>query len=217
MNKSIFLIVAAIILPALASASNDSINIESLKGDGYTLEYIDPSDIPSAKRSTDVEKGSTDVEKSSVNQSKAEKSGRQQSNKKRNSNKVKQQKKSKNEVVKENTQSGNNAKKEKGNKLKNIFIGILCVIGLYVIYKIYRYRRCPNCNRWNQLRLIREEIVDTMATSLTEERKMKNRKGEVVRTYEVDVPATKYEILKTYKCKRCGHIVRYTCYKTEKN
>lgn len=208
--------ILAVVASVVGFATNDSIEIESLKGEGYTLEYVDHSDIPSAKRSSGVEISSSDVEKSSVNQSNVEKSSRQQSKKKRNSNNVKQQKHSNSEVVKENTQS-DNANEEKSNKLKNIFIGILGLIWLYVIYKIYRYRRCPNCNRWNKLRLIREEVVDAIATSITEERKMKNSRGEVVQTYEVDVPATRYEILKTYKCKRCGHIVRYTCYKTEKN
>ena len=211
--KGIYSIIVVLLLPITTSAGNDTVlNIEKLKGEGYSLEYVDASEMPpKASKSSDIElteeKNDNDVIKNHEKQK-----GKKQ---KKRKNKNKQNNVAPQKTIVDDTQPDKLGKN--GKKVSYFIFGAIALALMYLIYKIYRFRRCPDCHGWNQLRLVEKEIVDEKPTSVTEERQMKNSKGEVIRTYEVEVPATRYEILKTYRCKNCGSEFETTSYKVVKN
>jgi hypothetical protein len=67
------------------------------------------------------------------------------------------------------------------------------------------------------MKTVNKECVDRMQSSVTETRNMKNSKGEIIRTWEVDVPATTYTYHRHRKCKYCGYRDYVTETKTSKN
>jgi len=93
------------------------------------------------------------------------------------------------------------------------------VLGLiFILITRYRYKRkCDSCKKWNAMRKTRKECVDEKPTVIIEERKMKNSKGEVIRTWEDSVPATIYYYRTHRKCKHCGYKDYLTSSETVKN
>lgn len=77
--------------------------------------------------------------------------------------------------------------------------------------------RCRECLRWNALVRVSKEETDRKETTITKTFKTKNSKGEVVKTTETPVPATKYFYLVTKKCKYCGDISLYNTTKVEED
>jgi hypothetical protein len=81
---------------------------------------------------------------------------------------------------------------------------LFCVI--FIMITSYRFkRRCDNCKKWNAMRIFNRECVDQKQSTIVEKRSMKNRKGEVIRSWEVDIPATTYYYRIHRKCKHCGY------------
>ena len=93
------------------------------------------------------------------------------------------------------------------------------VVGIIFLWITqYRYKRkCDSCKKWNAMRKTSKECVDEKPTGITEERKMKNSKGEVIRTWEESVPATVYYYRTHRKCKHCGYRDYLTSSETAKN
>lgn len=67
------------------------------------------------------------------------------------------------------------------------------------------------------MRTYNRECVDEKPTTIVEKRSKKNSKGEIISTWEVDVPATKYYYRIHRKCKHCGYKDYLSSSKTVKN
>lgn len=65
--------------------------------------------------------------------------------------------------------------------------------------------KCPKCGKAFGMKEISRKTVGRHATTVDVERKVKNSKGEVVRTYTEAVPATQYFYDCVDECKFCGH------------
>ena len=64
---------------------------------------------------------------------------------------------------------------------------------------------CPKCGKKLAMKEISRKTVSSYATTVDVERKVKNNKGEVIRTYTEAVPATHYTYDCIDECKFCGH------------
>lgn len=65
--------------------------------------------------------------------------------------------------------------------------------------------KCPKCGKAFGMKEISRKTAGRHATTVDVERKAKNSKGEVVRTYTEAVPATQYFYDCVDECKFCGH------------
>ena len=65
--------------------------------------------------------------------------------------------------------------------------------------------KCPKCGKAFGMKEISRKTVGSRATTMDVERKVKNNKGEVIRTYTESVPATQYIYDCVDECKFCGH------------
>lgn len=65
--------------------------------------------------------------------------------------------------------------------------------------------KCPKCGKAFGMKEISRIAVDSRATTIDVERRVKNNKGEVIRTYTESVPATQYIYDCVDECKFCGH------------
>ena len=121
------------------------------------------------------------------------------------------------ELNKYNDHSQNSSPRYTDNEKILIWSAILiCVI--FIMITSYRYkRRCDNCKKWNAMRIFNRECIDQKQSTLVEKRSMKNRKGEVIRSWEVDIPATTYYYRIHRKCKHCGYEDYLSTSKTVKN
>lgn len=88
-----------------------------------------------------------------------------------------------------------------------IYIAIVA-ISLYIIYERYK-GKCKDCGRWYAMKITDEEVVDRIPASIKKTLKEKNGKGEILKTTEVYIPATKTKYLVTETCKYCGHEKKY--------
>ena len=84
-----------------------------------------------------------------------------------------------------------------------IFAGIMSII----ITTLLRASdtMCPKCNKKFAMKEISRKTVDSRITTIDIDRKIKNSKGEVIRTYTEAVPATRYFYDCVDECKFCGH------------
>ena len=82
----------------------------------------------------------------------------------------------------------------------------LTIIYVYVFYLLIGYlMRCPKCRRLFAMHEVGRRLVREYASTMDVRREVRNRKGEVIRTYTEAVPATRhvYECIDT--CKYCGY------------
>lgn len=88
-----------------------------------------------------------------------------------------------------------------------VFIVILAIVFIvFVIIPILAYRasmHCSNCKKYGMEQIDKKE-VDRYSTTKRVTEKVRNKKGEVIRTVEKEVPATKIIYSCTFKCKYCG-------------
>ena len=73
--------------------------------------------------------------------------------------------------------------------------GILFVVVLFIgmgIKGAIDNTACPKCGKKLAMKEISRKTVGSRATTMDVERKVKNNKGEVIRTYTESVPATQY-------------------------
>ena len=96
-----------------------------------------------------------------------------------------------------------------------IYLAIIAII-LYTVYPGYK-NKCKACGRWYAMKITDEEVVDRVRASVKKTTKERNSKGEVIRTNEVYIPATKTKYLVTEICKHCGHEEKYYTSETEEN
>ena len=88
---------------------------------------------------------------------------------------------------------------------------ILIVIGIILFlvigFLVLAYRASLHCDKCKKLGMeqVKKEEVDRYNTTKRVIEKVKNKKGEVVRTIHKDVPITKIVYSCTYKCKYCGY------------
>jgi CHAT domain-containing protein len=87
---------------------------------------------------------------------------------------------------------------------------IIVIVFICIIVRMYR-RKCRQCKKWNAMKRVRKELVDEKPSTIVKNRTKKNGKGEVICTYQVDVPATTYHYHIHRQCKHCG----YKDYKTK--
>lgn len=134
------------------------------------------------------------------------------------------QKHENNETVRQNTKEENAQEAVKQTPSRPFTAKEKTVIWLIVLSIIflcitsYRYRRkCDGCKKWNAMKKVRQECIDEKPTTIVEKRTRKNSKGEVISTWEVDVPATIYYYRTHRKCKRCGYRDYLSSSKTRKN
>lgn len=86
--------------------------------------------------------------------------------------------------------------------------GILFVVVLFVgmgIKGAIDNTACPKCGKKLSMKEISRKTVATYATTMDIERKVRNNRNEVVRTYTEAVPATRYIYQCVDECKFCGH------------
>lgn len=96
-----------------------------------------------------------------------------------------------------------------------IYLAIVA-IGLYIVYRRYK-RKCKECGRWYAMKITDEEVVDRVSASVKKTIKEKNGQGEIIKTKEIYIPATKTKYLVTETCKYCGHEKRYYNSETKEN
>ena len=86
-----------------------------------------------------------------------------------------------------------------------------CIIILTILFTFLYYlfkgkaEACPKCGKSFAMKEISRKTVGSRATTMDVERKVKNNKGEVIRTYTESVPATQYIYDCVDECKFCGH------------
>jgi len=89
---------------------------------------------------------------------------------------------------------------------------------LFIWIIIHRFnRKCDKCKKWNAMKKTGTECVDEKPTTIVEKRERKNRNGQVISSWEVDVPATIYYYRTHRKCKHCGYRDYLTSSETAKN
>jgi len=79
---------------------------------------------------------------------------------------------------------------------------------VFISLKTIKYlhdRKCTECGNWNAMVSIGKELVDEKQSTIKKIEKVKNKKGEVIRTKEKFVPATIYIYNIHRKCKYCGY------------
>ena len=86
-----------------------------------------------------------------------------------------------------------------------IVVGIVAV--LFVGFLVMAYRASLHCDKCKKLGMeqVKKEEVDRYNTTKRVIEKVKNKKGEVIRTIHKDVPITKIVYSCTFKCKYCGY------------
>jgi hypothetical protein len=67
------------------------------------------------------------------------------------------------------------------------------------------------------MKITDEEVVDRVSASVKKTTKERNSKGEVIRTNEVYIPATKTKYLVTETCKHCGQEKKYNTTNIKEN
>ena len=67
-------------------------------------------------------------------------------------------------------------------------------------------KKCPTCGKLFALQEQGRTLLGSRATTVTEQREVKNEQGEVVGTVDVDVPAVARDYKVSYKCKYCGNV-----------
>lgn len=88
---------------------------------------------------------------------------------------------------------------------------IACIIDFIIVYTLLLFlikgivERCPECHRLSAMKEISRCTIGEYPTTMDVKREVKNRKGEVVRTYYEAVPATRYVYECIDQCKWCGY------------
>jgi len=106
-----------------------------------------------------------------------------------------------------NNESYKSTAKSNSNTIWDKILGWFIILGIISIsIAVYLYnRRCNRCGKWNVMESIGSELVDEKASTITKTEKVKNSRGEVIRTKERFVPATVYTYHHHRKCKQCGY------------
>ena len=76
------------------------------------------------------------------------------------------------------------------------------------------YNRCKECGKWWALREVGRSCIDSSPCTITEERHVRNSKGNIIYSYNVDVPGTEYTDEIKCRCRYCRN-VKYR-YKTSR-
>lgn len=94
------------------------------------------------------------------------------------------------------------------NEERAIYIVIAVIVGILIIVAVISYnraqRKCKNCGEVG-LELVLEKEVDRYNSTKTVNDYVKNKKGEIIRTVEKQVPVTMIVYSCLYRCKFCGH------------
>ena len=76
---------------------------------------------------------------------------------------------------------------------------------IYLIYFAFS-RKCSNCKKYGSLRIKNKELIESQNTTVKETVKTRNKKGEVIRSREVFVPAVKKTYRVYLECNKCKNI-----------
>ena len=90
------------------------------------------------------------------------------------------------------------------NTLLVILVYIVIAIIIVVLMK-GKASKCPKCGKTFGMEEISRRLVESRASTMDVERRVKNDKGEVIRRYTETVPATIYTYDCVDECKFCGH------------
>jgi MFS family permease len=90
---------------------------------------------------------------------------------------------------------------------------IVAIIGVICYLRNSYSKKCACCKQWNAMKETKRVRTGTKATTVRRTEETKNRKGEVIATRDVYLPATKYEYNVYRKCKYCGY--EDVCYDSE--
>ena len=89
-------------------------------------------------------------------------------------------------------------------KDKSLVAGFLGIVAVFLLW-VFFGGTCPKCKKAHAVKKISEKCVGKENTHITKKFETKNKKGEVIRTTERPVLATKFYYEELYQCKRCGH------------
>lgn len=89
----------------------------------------------------------------------------------------------------------------------------ICLAILFILCNGH-YNRCPKCGQWWALQEVGRSCIDSSPCTITEERHVRNSKGNVVYSYNVDVQGTEYTDEIKCRCRYCRN-VKYR-YKTSR-
>ena len=83
--------------------------------------------------------------------------------------------------------------------------GIITAI-ISLVWVMYAYSsRCPNCKMFFAMNMSKRDYLGSRDSSWIEDRKIKDSKGKVIRTYEERVHGKTVTYRNHYVCKYCGH------------
>ncbi len=97
------------------------------------------------------------------------------------------------------------------------FLVIIGVIILIIVLCIMFSRKCEACGKYRAMIEVDRVEVGQVQTTVKEKREEKDKDGKVIRSWYVDLPATKTEYIVTRKCKYCEHKDRFKETKIVKN
>ena len=88
-----------------------------------------------------------------------------------------------------------------------IIVVLIVLFLIFVVLPILAYRASLHCDKCKKLGMeqIKKEEVDRYNTTKRVTEKVRNKKGEVIRTIDKDIPVTKIVYSCTFKCKYCGY------------
>ena len=82
--------------------------------------------------------------------------------------------------------------------------GIITEIVVFRIVHGFK-TKCKKCGNMFAYQVYDHNIVDVSDTTITEEKDIRNKRGEKIGSYTQDVAATAYTTKQYLRCKYCGH------------
>ena len=89
-------------------------------------------------------------------------------------------------------------------------IGFIAIIILSVTMWKRIKERCPACKKLGAMEYFKQELIGEKDINVPMTLSRKNRRGEVIDTYQQYVSGSRKTYRNTYKCKYCGHIETHT-------
>lgn len=82
--------------------------------------------------------------------------------------------------------------------------GVVIEIIVFTIIKGFK-TKCKKCGKMFAKQVYDGKVVDVSDTTITEEKDIKNARGEKIGSYTQEVAATAYTTKQYLRCKYCGH------------
>lgn len=90
---------------------------------------------------------------------------------------------------------------------QSVMIMVGWIVFIIIVFTIARGFRtkCKKCGKMFAYQVYDHNIVDVSDTTITEEKDIRNKRGEKIGSYTQDVAATAYTTKQYLRCKYCGH------------